>query len=149
MRRTFVISVMILLFAISGFAQEKLTKSEKQHILSLLDKQAEAWKEGNLEKFMETYWKSNKLVFMGSRGPTYGWQATLDSYKKGYPDKKAMGHLEFKVLDINKIDTKTVFLIGRFELTREIGDLAGHFTLVIQKIDGKWVIVSDHSSGES
>ncbi|WP_297093341.1 nuclear transport factor 2 family protein [uncultured Draconibacterium sp.] len=149
MRRTFVISAMLLLFAISGFAQEKLTKSEKEHIISLLDKQAEAWNEGNLEKFMETYWKSDKLVFMGSRGPTYGWQATLDSYKKGYPDKTAMGHLEFKILDINKIDTKTVFLIGRFELTREIGDLAGHFTLVIQKIDGNWVIISDHSSGES
>ncbi|WP_321375409.1 nuclear transport factor 2 family protein [uncultured Draconibacterium sp.] len=149
MTKTFAISIMLLLFVISGFAQEKLTNSEKEHIISLLDKQVEAWNEGNLEKFMGTYWKSDKLVFMGSRGPTYGWQATLDSYKKGYPDKTAMGHLEFKILDLNKIDTKTVFLIGRFELTREIGDLAGHFTLVIQKIDGDWVIISDHSSGES
>lgn len=149
MTRTFVISIILSLFFISGFAQDKITTSEKEHILSLIDKQVEAWNEGNLEKFMETYWKSDKLVFMGSRGPTYGWQATLDSYKKGYPDKAAMGHLELKILDLNKIDTKTVFLIGRFELTREIGDLAGHFTLVIQKIDGKWVIISDHSSGES
>ena len=149
MKRTFVFSLLILLFLLPGLAQEKLTNSEKEHILSLLDKQAEAWNEGNLEKFMETYWKSDKLVFMGSRGPTYGWQATLDSYKKGYPDKTAMGHLEFKILDLNKIDTKTVFLIGRFELTREIGDLAGHFTLVIQQIDRNWVIISDHSSGES
>lgn len=149
MRKTLVISLMILLFAIAGFAQEKITKSEKEHIFALLNRQVEAWNEGNLEKFMQTYWKSDKLVFMGSRGPTYGWQATLDSYKKGYPDKKAKGHLEFKILDLNKIDTKTVFLIGRFELTREIGDLAGHFTLVIQKIDGEWLIISDHSSGES
>ena len=149
MKRTFVFILLILLFVLPGLAQEKLTNSEKEHILSLLDKQAEAWNEGNLEKFMETYWKSDKLVFMGSRGPTYGWQPTLDSYKKGYPDKTAMGHLEFKIIDLNKIDTKTVFLIGRFELTREIGDLAGHFTPVIQQIDGKWVIISDHSSGES
>ena len=99
MKRTFVFSLLILLFVLPGLAQEKLTNSEKEHILSLLDKQAEAWNEGNLEKFMETYWKSDKLVFMGSRGPTYGWQATLDSYKKGYPDKTAMGHLEFKILD--------------------------------------------------
>ena len=91
------------------FAQEKLTNSEKEHISSLLDKQIEAWNEGNLEKFMETYWKSDELVFIGSRGPTYGWQATLDSYKKGYPDKTAMGHLEFKILDLNKIDTKNGF----------------------------------------
>lgn len=149
MIRTFIFSIILSLFCLSGFSQEEITKSEKEHILSLLDKQVEAWNEGNLERFMENYWKSDKLVFMGSRGPTYGWQATLDSYKKGYPDKTAMGNLELKILDVNKIDIKTVFLIGRFELTREIGDLAGHFTLVIQKIDGNWVIISDHSSGES
>ena len=148
MKKYFVV-VFILLFELTAGAQNKITKSEKELIMGLLDKQVQAWNEGNLEKFMETYWKSDKLVFMGSRGPTYGWQATLDSYKKGYPDRTAMGHLEFKILDLNKIDTKTVFVIGRFELTREIGDLAGHFTLVIQKIDGNWVIISDHSSGES
>ncbi len=148
MKKYFVV-VFILLFGLTAGAQNKITKSEKELIMGLLDKQVQAWNEGNLEKFMETYWKSDKLVFMGSRGPTYGWQATLDSYKKGYPDRTAMGHLEFKILDLNKIDTKTVFVIGRFELTREIGDLAGHFTLVIQKIDGNWVIISDHSSGES
>ncbi len=59
-----------------------------------------------------------------------------------------MGKLEFKILEVSKIDTNTVFVIGRFELTREIGDLAGCFTLVIQKINGKWLIISDHSSSE-
>jgi hypothetical protein len=98
---------------------------------------------------METYWNSEKLVFVGSRGPTYGWQATLANYKKGYPDKAAMGILNFKILDISKIDKRTVFLIGRFELTREIGDVAGHFTLLIQKINKEWKIVSDHSSAEN
>jgi len=109
----------------------------------------EAWNEGNLEKFMETYYKSGELVFVGSRGPTYGWQATLDNYKKGFPDKSAMGNLKFKILNISKIDRKTVFVIGRFELTREIGDLAGHFTLIIQRIKGNWVIISDHSSADN
>ena len=149
MIRIIVISIIFLLFYNLGFTQEKITKSEKEHIVALINRQVEAWNEGDLEKFMETYWKSDKLVFMGSRGPTYGWQATLDGYKKGYPDKTAMGHLEFKILDLRKIDTKTVFLIGRYELTREIGDLIVHFTLIIQKIDGGWVIISDHSSGES
>ncbi len=95
---------------------------------------------------MKTYWNSEELVFVGSRGPTYGWQATLDSYKRGYPDKKTMGHLNFKILDISKIDRKTVFAIGRFELTREVGDVAGYFTLVIQKKNAEWKIISDHSS---
>ena len=146
MRILIISTVLILAYATTVFAEDF---KEKQKILNLLDKQVEAWNEGNLEKFMETYRKSEKLVFVGSRGPTYGWQATLDNYKKGYPNKAAMGKLNFKILEISKIDKKTVFVIGRFELEREMGDLAGHFTLNIQKIKGEWVIVSDHSSGEN
>ncbi|NOR74544.1 MAG: DUF4440 domain-containing protein [Draconibacterium sp.] len=140
------IVLLLLTISISGFTSNKLSEKKKLVILGLLDKQVVAWNEGNLDEFMQTYWNSEKLVFVGSRGPTYGWQATLDSYKKGYPDKVAMGTLNFKILEISKIDKKTVFVIGRFELTREIGDLAGHFTLVIQKINGEWLIISDHSS---
>ncbi len=139
---------LLSLFSVTVFAQNKSNEKEKAHVLALLDKQSEAWNKGKLDKFMETYWKSEKLVFVGSQGPTYGWQATYNRYKKSYPDKAAMGHLTFKILDINKIDKKTFFIVGRFELTREMGNSAGHFTLVIQKIDGQWVIVSDHSSGE-
>lgn len=146
--RLFYTTLFLVLFSFFASSENTLSTNDKQKILLILDKQIEAWNDGDLEKFMETYWKSEKLVFVGSRGPTYGWQATLDNYKKGYPDKTAMGKLAFKILEVSKIDKNTVFVIGRFELTREIGDLAGHFTLVIQKINGKWLIVSDHSSSE-
>lgn len=142
-----VIFCIILIFlATSSFAENKLNVREKTKISSLLDKQVEAWNEGDLEKFMETYWKSEELSFVGSRGPTYGWQATLDNYKKGYPDKAAMGKLKFTILKISKIDKKTVLVIGRFDLAREMGDLSGHYTLVVQKFGKDWLIISDHSS---
>lgn len=140
---------MTLFLGFSAMAENRLNEKDETNIRKLIQQQVDAWNEGNLEKFMETYWKSDWLSFVGSRGPTYGWQATLDNYKKGYPDKKAMGHLDLKVLDLSQIDVKTVLMIGRFELTREIGDVAGHFTLVIQKIKGEWKIISDHSSTEN
>jgi len=146
------ITILVFLMLITSnfaIAENKISVKEKDKINALFEKQVAAWNAGNLEKFMETYWKSEKLVFVGSRGPTYGWQATLDNYKKGYPDKAAMGKLKFKILDISKIDRKTVLVVGRFELTRMSGDLAGHFTLVVQKINGQWLIVSDHSSAEN
>lgn len=141
--------IFIVLFTCSAFAREQLSEVQKQTILNLFDKQIEAWNEGNLEKFMDTYWKSDKLIFIGSRGPSYGWQAALDNYKKGYPDKETMGHLGFKILEISKIDKKSVFVVGKFQVTRKSGDLKGHFSLVVQKIKGKWLIVSDHSSAEN
>lgn len=133
----------------TSLAENKISSKEKSEINGLLDKQVKAWNEGNLDKFMETYWNSEELSFVGSRGPTYGWQATLENYKKGYPDKTAMGQLKFTVLNVSKIDKKTVLVIGRFDLTRTIGDLSGHYTLVIQKFKNNWLIISDHSSAEN
>jgi len=141
--------LILSLFTLSATSKEELKEKDKTEILSLFDKQVEAWNEGDLNQFMQTYWNSEKLVFVGSRGPTYGWQATLDSYKRGYPDKQTMGHLEFILKEISKIDKNTVLVIGRFELTREVGDAAGYFTLVVQKKKGGWKIISDHSSGEN
>lgn len=133
-------------FYLTSFGEIKISKKVKFKIESLLAKQVEAWNEGNLEKFMETYWNSEKLSFVGSHGPTFGWQQTLNNYKKGYPDKAAMGNLKFTILDISKIDKKTAYVIGRFDLTREIDNLTGYYTLVIQKFGKEWLIVSDHSS---
>lgn len=138
--------ILLVFFSVSVHAKEVLRDKEKAEILALFDKQVEAWNDGNLVTFMQTYWNSEELVFIGSRGPTYGWKATLDSYKRGYPDKKTMGHLAFKIMEISKIDRNTVFVIGRFELTREVGDAAGYFTLMVQKKNGEWKIISDHSS---
>ncbi len=142
-------AILILMLFSTSLAGNKISEKEKSAINDLLDKQVQAWNEGNLEKFMQTYLKSDKLSFVGSRGPAYGWQATLESYKKGYPDKAAMGNLKFTILELSKIDRKTVYVIGKFELTRDIGNLSGHFTLVIQKIKNEWLIVSDHSSSSN
>jgi Domain of unknown function (DUF4440) len=105
-----------------------------------------AWNRGNLEQFMEGYWRSDSLRFIGSRGLTYGWQQTLDNYRKGYPDRDAMGILNFTILSIEPLSRKSAFVVGKWHLKRTKGDLSGHFTLLWRKVDGKWVIVADHSS---
>ena len=137
----------LLLFLNCGvFAQKNISKKEKQEIIALLEKQEAAWNDGNLKQFMDTYWKSDSLIFIGSRGPSYGWQKALDNYKRGYPTKNAMGKLKFNILNIRKIDSKTVFVVGQYHVMREIGDLTGNFSLVVQSKKQGWVIVSDHSS---
>ncbi|MCK7558601.1 DUF4440 domain-containing protein [Chitinophaga sedimenti] len=95
---------------------------------------------------MTTYWKSDSLMFIGKNGVTYGWQATLDNYKKGYPDKAAMGQLEFNLLEFKRLAKGVYLVIGKWHLTRTIGDLQGHFSLTMKKIDGEWKIIADHSS---
>ncbi|WP_345211613.1 nuclear transport factor 2 family protein [Mucilaginibacter gynuensis] len=131
---------LLFLFACTAFAQDKKT------IANVLETQRQAWNRGDLDEFMQQYWKSDSLLFVGKSGPTYGWQQTLDNYKKGYPDKAAMGTLTFKIIKINLIDKTNAFVLGGWNLKREKDSPGGYFTLWFRKINGEWKIVADHSS---
>lgn len=126
------------------FAQKK--DKDKAAIQLVMDLQEKSWNTGNLEKFMEGYWRSDSLKFIGKNGIQYGWQKTLDNYKKSYPDLDAMGKLTFTILTLEKLSSSSAFMIGRWHLKRKNDELSGHFTLLWRKIDGKWLIVIDHSS---
>jgi len=102
-----------------------------------------AWNKGDIPAFMESYWKSERLKFMGANSITKGWQATLERYQKSYPDKAAMGKLTFTIREVEKVTKKVATLVGQFRLDREKDVLSGNFFLVWRKIKGNWVIVSD------
>lgn len=142
--RSFIIIIAVLVFGSS--ITVKAQQNEVEKIKALMKVQSEAWNRQDLEAFMTTYWKSDSLMFIGKNGVTYGWQATLDNYKKGYPDKAAMGQLEFNLLEFKLLAKGVYLVIGKWHLTRTIGDLQGHFSLTMKKIDGEWKIIADHSS---
>lgn len=95
---------------------------------------------------MQGYWQSDSLMFIGKSGVTRGWQATLDNYKRGYPDRAAMGTLTFTLVSMQPTGSKSALVVGKWHLARTEGDLQGHFSLLWKKLKGKWVIVADHSS---
>jgi ketosteroid isomerase-like protein len=141
MTRIFILTV-CMLYATCCVAQSK----DEQAIRSVMNTQTSAWNNGNIDAFMETYWKNDSLVFIGKAGPAYGWQKTLDNYKKRYPDTAAMGKLHFDLLQLRPLPGNYYFVIGNWHLQRTIGDIGGIFTLLFRKVKGKWVIIADHTS---
>lgn len=119
---------------------------DRQAILKVLHTQQLAWNRGDVDAFMQGYWHSDSLVFVGKSAPAYGWQTTLEHYKKSYPDKATMGELTFSITKIDVLDKTNAFVLGGWHLKREKGDVGGYFTLWFKKIGGKWVIVCDHTS---
>ncbi len=130
------------LYTAVAFAQT----TDEITIRTILKDQTEAWNEGNIEMFMKGYWKSDSLLFVGKNGVTYGWNNTLKNYQKNYPDKTAMGKLAFDILLVKKQSAEFYYVVGKWMLTRTIGNLNGHYTLIFQKINNEWVIIADHSS---
>ncbi|MES2838407.1 MAG: nuclear transport factor 2 family protein [Bacteroidota bacterium] len=135
--------VLFSLFFVANFAFAQV--SESNEIQKVLLEQQNNWNKGDVEQFMQGYWNSDSLVFIGKKGLTHGWNNTLNNYKKSYPDAKTMGKLFFTILKTEITSAETAFVIGKWELERE-NPVSGHFLLQFKKINGSWKIVADHTS---
>lgn len=142
MKKNLNLFLCLLLVVSASYSQRKATLS----IRRVMATQESAWNSGDLPGFMSGYVQSDSLTFIGKSGVTYGWKNTLDNYRKGYPDTAAMGKLKFSLIQIKRISRKHYYVIGHWHLLRTKGDLQGHFSLLFEKIKGKWLIVADHSS---
>lgn len=138
-------SKLLFLLLLAGLAAGAQPK-EDAVIRQLLQTQTAAWNRGDIEGFMQTYWHSDSLLFIGKSGVHYGWQSTLENYRRGYPDSTAMGKLSFDIIELRRLSADHYYLVGKWMLARQAGDLSGHFDLLIRRIRGRWLIVADHSS---
>lgn len=117
------------------------------HITELLIEQTAAWNAGDLEKFMQTYWKSEHLTFSSGGQTTRGWDATLKRYQQRYAPPNEMGTLRFERLEYSMLGTEAVLVLGKWHLTmQDESTRDGNFSLVIKKMDNGWKIIHDHSS---
>jgi len=126
--------------------QASQASSTEAAITDLLTRQTAAWNRGELEGFMAGYWKSDKTEFVGASGITRGWETVLEHYRKGYPDRKAMGELRFSILDIHALAPNAAYVLGTYHLEREKGSQEGVFTLILRKFPEGWRIVHDHTT---
>jgi len=138
-------SLLIILLTILSVPVFSQTKDEAE-VRSVLARQNAAWNRGDIDAFMVGYWENDSLMFIGQSGVTYGYKNTLANYKRNYPDTTAMGKLTFTLIHVKQISPEYFHVTGKYHLARTIGDASGHFTLMFRKINGKWLIISDHSS---
>ncbi len=137
---------MILLFVSlynNGFCQ--VYSSDLKTVLNSIHDQELAWNKGDIDGFMAFYWNNDSLMFIGKKGITYGWNNTLSNYKNSYPTKEAMGSLSFEIVKLEQFNKSTVYVIGKWQLEKD-KPVGGYFTLIWKKINGKWLIISDHTS---
>ena len=140
MRSVFV--PLLIIISSSVFSQTK----DETEVRNVLAKQNAAWNRGDVDAFMVGYWENDSLMFIGKSGITYGYKNTLANYKKNYPDTTVMGKLTFTLIQVKQLSPEYFHVTGKYYLTRTIGDASGYFTLMFRKINGKWVVISDHSS---
>lgn len=150
-RRAFAVVVLgapLALVAISSLGQglPDSRDADRQAITQVLDDQQSAWNRGDKEAFLQGYWHSSELTFSGSNGIARGWEGVLARYKTRYPDRAAMGKLDFSHLEFRFLGPDAALVLGHWYLTRKQGDIDGVFTLVWQRFPDGWRIIHDHTS---
>tara|TARA_B100000674_G_scaffold472838_1_gene463107 strand:+ start:655 stop:1047 length:393 start_codon:yes stop_codon:yes gene_type:complete len=122
----------------------KQNSLEINKIKEVLERQKKCWNKGDINGFMQGYWKSKDLVFTSLKyKPVYGWEATLKRYQESYPTKSSMGELEFEIKEVILTSKNQAKLKGNWKLIREKDDPNGVFWLDLKKFDDNWLITKD------
>src|SRR5438128_4957911 len=115
-------------------------------IQNVIRAQQDAWNRGQVEEFMNGYWRSDQTVFVSGDEVTRGWQKVLDRYKKKYSDRSKMGTLAFSDLEITPLSNDSAVVLGDWKLDRTNDQPHGRFTLIFRRFPEGWRIVHDHTS---
>lgn len=145
--RRFLILAFALALAVPAPAE---TAAPEAEVVAVLEAAEAAWNTGDLDGYMECYWKSDRLRFAGDDHVRYGWEETLAAYRRGYPDAKAMGQLTFSDLDVTVLADDAALVFGAWRLDRagdeEEAKPHGLFTLLVRRCPEGWRITHDHTS---
>lgn len=112
-------------------------------ITALLEQQDDAWNRGDIDAFMDGYRRSPDLRFASGGNVTRGWDETNARYRRVYATPDLMGRLVTSDYEIVLVSPDAAIAHGAWLLERAGDRPSGLYTLVLRKIDGQWLIVSD------
>jgi len=96
------INYKLLIFLLVTFflqGQTNISREDSISISQVLKDQEKAWNDGDIDKFMQGYLKSDNIVFTGSNGSIYGWEETRKRYLNKYSNRTLMGRLKFRIIN--------------------------------------------------
>lgn len=125
---------------------QQSAKKKVHPVVAILRDQEAAWNDGDIVRFMQHYWKSDRLTFSSTGTTTRGWENTLANYRRRYPTTEKMGRTRFTNLEVFPLGDTAALVLGQWFLKRQPDPLHGNFSVVFRKIDGRWVIIHDHTS---
>lgn len=144
------VAFLLTLFISQNMAQSNSgTLKSEAAIRGVLEQQAKAWNNGDIDGFMDGYERSDKTVFVSGDSVNHGWQTVYDRYKKGYDTREKMGLLTFSDLEITFTSSASAVVLGRWRLKRANDEPHGTFTLIFRRTKEGWKIIHDHTSSAS
>ena len=136
------------LFFLNVFSQSSdLSDKDLMGIKNNFSKQEECWNKGDHECYVQAYYSAEWVQTLSRAGRTKGVKNILADYNRYWP-KDRMGKLHFDEMEYKGLSNEYAYVSGRFNIKMKNREepLQGWFSVLMQKIDGQWYIISDHSS---
>jgi uncharacterized protein (TIGR02246 family) len=121
-------------------------KKNETTIREVFEAGCAAWNRGDLDGYLSSYWDSDKTIWISSGSLTRGKKAIVAAYKARFSTPQQMGKLTLAELEIDLLTNTDAIAFGRWMLVVDSKTANGFFTVQLRKIEGTWLMVSDHSS---
>ena len=145
-RKIFLVGFVVTFAGSASALAEPPKNAIASEIESVLHAQQDAWNRGDIDAFMNGYWRSDETVFVSGDDVERGWQKVLERYKKRYSDRAKMGTLTFSNLEITPLSDDSAIVLGSWQLRRANDEPHGRFTLIFRRLREGWRIIHDHTS---
>lgn len=126
---------------------DAVARADEQAIRENFKKQEDCWNQGSIDCYMTAYLRSDSLRTISREGVAYGYDRIRQNYLTNFPPGR-MGRLYFDNLNLTRLSDEYYYAVGRFNLVfpERSEPYQGHFSVILQKSGGRWLMVSDHSS---
>ena len=119
---------------------------DHQHIRALFESGCAAWNRGDGQGYLATYWHSDKVRWVSEGTVQYGFESIAAAFQARFGSPEHMGTLEVADLEIELLGENDALVFGAWRQKTPAARHHGVFTVHVKKINGEWLIVSDHSS---
>jgi uncharacterized protein (TIGR02246 family) len=120
---------------------------QRAEIAAMLERSARAWNRGDLDAFVSDYLDSDRTTYIGRAGVIHGRAAIRAVYAPRFEPGGVRDSLSFEGLEVDSLAPGVINVIAQYVLSRGDSTVArGPTSLVMERADGRWYIVHDHSS---
>jgi ketosteroid isomerase-like protein len=157
MKKFAVLSLIILAFSFSAFAQKKTTTAVKvdasKDVRAAFDRLVDGIKTADAAKVMSVYNKSEDILFFNNNGSvTRGWETMRANRESSYKSVANVS-LDPTGVRIEMLGANAAYLTCKWKQQQEFGGkletASGRMTLVFQKIGKDWKVVHLHTSPDN
>ena len=118
-------------------------------ITSQLDRAADDWNRGDLERFLSDYAPESTTTFVDGRRARHGFEFIRQYYAPRFAPGAHRDSLRFEEVEARHLRPGLALVTARYVLTRGgVVTASGPFTLVMEQRPAGWRILHDHTSSD-